>query len=64
MIAPDLAATHSKCLTELASVFIMQYRVWPITNWVIFAYIPENLRVLASNIVGVFWNAYLCTRVA
>ena len=64
VIAPNLAATHSMCWTELASVLIMQYRIWPITNWVIFAHVPENLRVLASNFVAVAWNAYLCARVA
>ena len=62
--APNLAAAHTKCIEEIGSVYLMQYYIWPIVNWINFAYVPERLRVLAGNIVSVFWNAYLCTRVA
>jgi hypothetical protein len=61
---PDLLGAKLKCQAELSSVLLAQYYVWPLCNWIIFRYIPETLRVVASSIVAVFWNAYLCTRVA
>lgn len=59
-----MAVAHRKLKDELANVFLTQYYIWPITNWCNFAYVPENLRVLFSNIVSVFWNAYLCSKLA
>jgi hypothetical protein len=61
---PVLTNAWNKCVEQLQSVFIMQYKVWPVVNFFIFTFIPEKLRVLAGNIAAVFWNAYLCTRVA
>lgn len=63
-LAPVLANAWNKCVEQLQSVFVMQYKVWPVVNLFIFAFIPEKLRVLAGNIAAVFWNAFLCTRVA
>lgn len=62
--AIDMAATYSKCVTQMAPVLIMNYRVWPLTTWILFAHVPQSLRVLVSSTIGVLWNAYLCTRVA
>lgn len=64
MTAPSFLAAHTQCKAQLASVLIMQYYIWPISNWINFAYVPESLRVLFSNLVAVFWNAFLCTRIA
>jgi hypothetical protein len=64
IVAPVLTNAWNKCVEQLQSVFIMQYKVWPVVNFFIFTFIPEKLRVLAGNIAAVFWNAYLCTRVA
>jgi hypothetical protein len=61
---PVLTNAWNKCVEQLQSVFIMQYKVWPVVNFFIFTFIPEKLRVLAGNIAAVVWNAYLCTRVA
>lgn len=63
-IVPLLANASTKCTQELMPVLLMQYRVWPLVTFIIFAYVPESLRVLAGNVVAVIWNAWLCTRVA
>ena len=63
-LVPAMAVAHEKCQKEIVNVFVTQYYIWPITNWCNFAYVPENLRVLVSNIISVFWNAYLCSRLA
>ena len=53
-----------KCMDQIAKVFLMQYRVFPLANGINFLFVPEQLRVLGSNIVSVFWNVYLCTLIA
>lgn len=53
-----------KLKREMSSVLWMQYRIWPFTNFINFAYVPQNLRVLFSNTINVFWSAYLCAKVA
>jgi len=61
---PLWATATQKIQKELFEVLIVQYQVWPITNYINFSMVPENLRVLFGNIVCVFWNAYLCMKVA
>lgn len=61
---PDLVVAHTKCKQEILNVFVTQFYIWPVANWVNFVYVPENLRVLFSNIISVFWNAYLCSKLA
>jgi len=61
---PSFAAATAKMKSEIGSVLVAQYRVWPLTNLINFSLIPEHLRVLTSNFVAVLWNAYLCTKVA
>ncbi|KAI2513733.1 hypothetical protein MHU86_516 [Fragilaria crotonensis] len=62
--APSLSSASNKLIENLGGVFLMQYRVWPLANFVNFKFVPERLRVLTSNVLSVFWNAYLCTRLA
>lgn len=62
--SPIFSRATSKIKDELIKVIISNYRLWPLTNYINFSYVPENLRVLVSNIVSVFWNAYLCTKMA
>mmetsp|Transcript_34225 Transcript_34225/g.51093 ORF Transcript_34225/g.51093 Transcript_34225/m.51093 type:complete len:360 (-) Transcript_34225:119-1198(-) len=62
--APMLSMATNKIRNELYSILIMNYRVWPIVNYINFEYVPETLRILVSNLASVFWNIYLCTRVA
>ena len=61
---PDFAHVQNKISKELVSVIISNYKLWPVVNYINFTYVPENLRVLVSNIVSILWNAYLCTRMA
>jgi hypothetical protein len=49
---------------ELLNVIRTNYLVWPLASYLIFRRVPEALRVLASNLVAIFWNAYLCSRIA
>jgi protein Mpv17 len=49
---------------NLVSVFLANWAVWIPAQWITFAFVPERLRVIVSNIVSVFWNCYLCTKVA
>mmetsp|Transcript_14661 Transcript_14661/g.26599 ORF Transcript_14661/g.26599 Transcript_14661/m.26599 type:complete len:264 (-) Transcript_14661:1194-1985(-) len=62
--APHFTHATTKVKEEIWDLFMMQYRIWPITNWLSFTYVPENLRVLTSNLISVFWNAYLCSKIA
>ena len=57
---PSFARAHAKCLEQIKGVVLMQYRVYPLANLINFGYVPEQLRVLYSNTVGVLWNIYLC----
>ena len=61
---PNLASTTVRLKKEILNVFVSQYYIWPLASWFIFRYVPQQLRVLASNSVNVLWNAYLCTRIA
>lgn len=61
---PSLLSAHKKCLEQVSKVFLMQYRVFPLANFINFAFVPEQLRVLYCNIISVFWNIYLFTILA
>lgn len=64
LLVPSFSLATQKLMENLGSVFLMQYKVWPVVNFVNFKFVPERLRVLTSNVLSVFWNAYLCTRLA
>jgi len=61
---PSLSKARETCVEQIGKVFWMQYRIFPLCNWVNFSLVPEPLRVLFSNTVSVFWNIYLCRAVA
>jgi len=63
MRTPRFTATAMKIKSDLLSIILVNWKVWPFTNFLSFSYVPKNLRVLFANIVSVFWNAYLCTRI-
>jgi len=48
--------------TELWGVLTASWRIFPFANFISFLYVPQELRVLASNVISVFWNAYLSRR--
>jgi len=52
-----------KIKRDLGGILVNQYKVWPIINFVSFSMVPEQLRVLFSNVASVFWNIYLCSQV-
>ena len=45
-------------------IILTQYYVWPMAQFVSFKYCPPTLRVLYTNGVAVFWNMFLCARLA
>lgn len=49
---------------NLFSVFLANWCVWIPAQLCTFAFVPERLRVIVSNLVSVFWNCYLCSKVA
>ena len=61
---PQLAHATVRLQQELMGVYASQYYIWPAASWIIFRYLPKQLRVLGSNSVNVLWNAFLCTRIA
>lgn len=61
---PSFSRAHTKCIEQIAKIFWMQYRIFPLANGLNFLFVPEQLRVLASNGVSVFWNAFMCTLIA
>ena len=61
---PNATIATGSLRQEILAVIIMQYKVWLVANWVNFTYVPEKLRVLVSNIVAVFWSAYLSMKMA
>ena len=61
---PVLSAATAKITDNLGSVLLTNYYFWPITNWISFTFVPIELRVLLNNVVGVLWNAFLCTKMA
>jgi hypothetical protein len=61
---PSFSRAHSKCIEQIAKIFWMQYRIFPLANGLNFLFVPEQLRVLASNGVSVFWNAFMCSLIA
>mmetsp|Transcript_38230 Transcript_38230/g.79507 ORF Transcript_38230/g.79507 Transcript_38230/m.79507 type:complete len:262 (-) Transcript_38230:6535-7320(-) len=61
---PDLLTARNRLGVEFLNVMRTNYLVWPFANFIIFRHVPEALRVLATSIVAVLWNAFLCSRVA
>jgi len=63
-LGPVAARATSKIQSEIISVLMTNWAVWIPAQIITFSFIPEHLRVIVVNVVSVFWNAYLCTRVA
>lgn len=63
-LGPVAARATSKMQSEIISVLMTNWAVWIPAQIITFSFIPEHLRVVVVNVVSVFWNAYLCTRVA
>ena len=65
-LGPVLQRATTKMMSggNLLSVFLANWIVWIPAQLCTFAFVPESLRVIVSNIVSVFWNCYLCSKVA
>lgn len=50
---------HAKIDKEFMSMMISNLKLWPLVNILNFTVIPENLRVLFGNIIGIFWTVYV-----
>jgi hypothetical protein len=59
-----MSAATAKITENFVSVVRMNYLFWPLINWISFNYVPIQFRVLLNNVIGVLWNAFLCTKVA
>jgi len=42
----------------LIHLFQMSWRVWPLFNFVMLRYVPEELQILFGNVVAFAWNIY------
>mmetsp|Transcript_24159 Transcript_24159/g.57118 ORF Transcript_24159/g.57118 Transcript_24159/m.57118 type:complete len:337 (-) Transcript_24159:48-1058(-) len=61
---PSFEQALTKCHIYIRQVITMQYRIFPLASLINFSFVPEQLRVLFSNSVSLFWNIYLCSLVA
>jgi len=59
-----IAESHLKFRNEFFSMLKMNWRVWPLVNFVNFTYVPPQLRALVLNLVGVGWMVYLVRAMA
>jgi len=59
-----MSTATAKIFDNLGSVILTNYKLWPLVNWISFTFCPVPLRVLLNNVVGVLWNAFLCTKMA
>ncbi|CAM9537449.1 unnamed protein product [Choristocarpus tenellus] len=52
-----------KVQAEFWGMMIMNWKIWPIANFVNFSLVPPELRVLFSNLVAVGWNVFLSSSI-
>ncbi|GAM26340.1 hypothetical protein SAMD00019534_095150 [Acytostelium subglobosum LB1] len=55
----DMEAYQYKLNNELFASLKQAWMIWPLTNFVLFKYVPIDYRLLISNFVSVYWNGYL-----
>ena len=53
-----------KLRSELLSTVMANFSVWVPVMFFAFKFVPANLQVQYSNVVGFFWNIYLSFRLA
>mmetsp|Transcript_33507 Transcript_33507/g.84111 ORF Transcript_33507/g.84111 Transcript_33507/m.84111 type:complete len:192 (+) Transcript_33507:1126-1701(+) len=49
---------------QLLPCMKMSWKVWPITQWINFTFVPPHLRVLFGNFVGFLWSIYMASLMA
>eukprot|EP01133_Synstelium_polycarpum_P016872 gene16872-20062_t len=55
----DVDELKAKISNDLFTCLKQAWTIWPITNFLLFKYIPIDYRLLLSNLVSVYWNTYL-----
>ena len=64
LTVPNLLALQTKMAATLLPVIFAQYYIWPLAQFLSFKFIPPSLRVLYADGISVFWNCFLCARLA
>ena len=54
-----LADSKLELENKMVSALIMNYKVWPLVQYLNFRYVPCRLQVLWVNTFGLFFNVYL-----
>ena len=57
-----IVLSHEDVLSDAQKFWptlLANYKVWPAVHMVNFLVVPVHHRLLVTNSVGVFWNAYL-----
>jgi len=64
MRVPSIGAATLAMQDRIFNVLIMNYRIWPLSNFINFTFIPVKWRVIFTKFVSVLWNVYFCAKVA
>ncbi|TYZ64458.1 hypothetical protein PybrP1_001718 [[Pythium] brassicae (nom. inval.)] len=59
MRGSSVEASKANLRRVFVGALLMNWRVWTVTQWLSFHYVPSQLRVLWGNAVALWWNAYL-----
>jgi len=51
---------QKKMQRDFLPILLVNWTVWPAAQYVNFALVPANQRVLYVTVLGIFWNSYLC----
>jgi len=55
----NLEQIKSKIVKDYWQTQKMSWKVWPVVQFVNFAVVPDNMRILFINLVGFFWGIFL-----
>lgn len=53
------AHVTSKIRDSFLPIFLNGFYCWPLANVITFKFVPDNLRIVWINCVGLVWNSYL-----
>ena len=53
------AHVTSKIRDSFLPIFLNGFYCWPLANVITFRFVPDNLRIVWINCVGLVWNSYL-----
>jgi hypothetical protein len=56
---PALDAGVAAVRTQLMITMHANWKIWPVANYLNFAFVPAEFQLLASNVVAFFWSAIL-----